>query len=108
MTSGDLSLKPRPWTVVILPVVLGFAEPIQAAEQENVSSRTKVVLLAAEGFVVLGGPLEGTRDVLLVIRAESPCEIVERLAADRWSGHLLMVKECRPGRIRLGSLGETR
>ena len=27
--------------------------------------------LAEEGFIVLGGPLEGTRDVLLVVRAES-------------------------------------
>jgi hypothetical protein len=60
--------------------------------------------LAAEGFVVLGGPLEGTRDILLVIRAESACEIVERLAADPWADRLLIVKECRPWTIRLGSV----
>ena len=31
--------------------------------------------LTAEGFVVLGGPLEGTGDMLLVIRADSEAEI---------------------------------
>jgi hypothetical protein len=61
--------------------------------------------LVAEGFVVLGGPLEGTRDALLVIEAEDPSEIVERLSADPWTRDgLLTLKECWPWRIRLGSL----
>src|SRR5205814_9333815 len=38
--------------------------------------------LVDDGFVLLGGPLEGTSDVLLIIRAESPGEIENRLAAD--------------------------
>jgi hypothetical protein len=38
--------------------------------------------LEVEGVVVLGGPLEGTSDVLLVMRGESPQEIEERLSAD--------------------------
>jgi uncharacterized protein YciI len=63
--------------------------------------------LAAEGFVALGGPLEGTRDVLLVIQAEDSSEIVQRLSADPWTRNgLLIVKDCRPWRIRLGSLGK--
>src|SRR5215831_4750252 len=41
--------------------------------------------LHAEGFAALVGPLEGTRDALLVLRASSEAEIVERLAADPWS-----------------------
>jgi len=61
--------------------------------------------LAAEGFVALGGPLEGTRDVLLVFQAEDCSEIVQRLSADPWIRNgLLSVKECWPWRIRLGSL----
>lgn len=61
--------------------------------------------LAAEGFVVLGGPLEGTRDVVLVIQAEDSSEIAQRLSADPWRRNgLVVVKECRPWRIRLGSL----
>ena len=36
--------------------------------------------------VVLGGPLEGTSDVLLVVRAEAPDEIIEQLSADPWTG----------------------
>jgi hypothetical protein len=59
----------------------------------------------AERFIVLGGPLEGTRDVVLVIQADSGDEIMGRLAGDPWIRNgLLVVKECRPWRIRLGSL----
>ena len=39
--------------------------------------------LAAEGFVVLGGPL-GDDHVLLIVDAESEDEIVPRLAPDPW------------------------
>ena len=42
--------------------------------------------LEKKGFVVLGGPLEGTSDVLLVVRAEAPDEIIEQLSADPWTG----------------------
>jgi hypothetical protein len=38
--------------------------------------------LEKKGFIVLGGPLEGTSDVLLVVRAEAPDEIIEQLSAD--------------------------
>jgi len=61
--------------------------------------------LSAEGFVVLGGPLEGTSDVLLVIRADSPEEIHARLAGDPWSRlGLLRVTRVAPWTLRLGSL----
>lgn len=62
--------------------------------------------LEAEGFVLLGGPLEGTRDVLLVVRAESPDDVLDRLAADPWAKQgLLGVPRVRPWTLRLGSLG---
>jgi len=61
--------------------------------------------LEKEGFVVFGGPLEGTCDVLLVVRAETPEEIIERLAADPWTGlDLLRVSRVAPWTLRLGSL----
>jgi uncharacterized protein YciI len=61
--------------------------------------------LAAEGFVLLVGPLEGTRDVLLVVRAADCSEVMERLSADPWTQNgLLLVKDCRPWQIRLGEL----
>jgi uncharacterized protein YciI len=41
--------------------------------------------LAAEGFVVLGGPLGAGAEVLLVIDADSEETVRERLAADPWS-----------------------
>ena len=64
--------------------------------------------LFAKRFAALVGPLEGTRDALLVLRASSPSEIAERLAADPWttSGHLI-TKQVSPWQLRLGSLQVT-
>ena len=63
--------------------------------------------LAKEGFVVLGGPLEGTSDVLLIIRAGSPDEIRSRLAQDPWAiGDLLRIARITPWVLRLGSLAK--
>ena len=61
--------------------------------------------LAEEGFVVLGGPLAGTPDVLLIIRAASEEEIRARLGADPWAlTDLLRVARVTPWTLRLGSL----
>ena len=61
--------------------------------------------LAKEGFVVLGGPLEGTSDVLLVIRAKSPDEVRSRLADDPWvAKDLLRITRVAPWTLRLGAL----
>jgi uncharacterized protein YciI len=61
--------------------------------------------LAREQFVALGGPLEGTPDVLLIVRATDDAEIRERLSADPWTRNgLLIVKQIDPWWLRLGSL----
>jgi uncharacterized protein YciI len=61
--------------------------------------------LVKEGFVVLGGPLEGTSDVLLIVRAQTSEEIVDRLSADPWAAKdLLRVSRVTPWKVRLGSL----
>ena len=61
--------------------------------------------LHAEGFVAIGGPLEGTRDVLLIVRASDADEIASRLADDPWSGKdLLRTARIAPWTLRLGSL----
>ncbi len=61
--------------------------------------------LVADGFVLLGGPLTGTRDVLLIVRAESKAEIEARLAADCWMVKgLLHTLYVHPWWLRLGSL----
>lgn len=41
--------------------------------------------LVAEGFVLLAGPLEGDREVLWVVEAESEDEIRLRMAEDPWA-----------------------
>jgi uncharacterized protein YciI len=62
--------------------------------------------LQEDGFVVLGGPLEGTSDVLLIIRADEPNQIHARLAGDPWTANdLLRVTRVTPWSLRLGSLG---
>lgn len=49
--------------------------------------------LVDEGFIVLGGPLEGGRDVLHAIRASSEEEVRARLAEDNWARNgMLTVK----------------
>lgn len=49
--------------------------------------------LHAEGFVLFGGPLEGTSDVLLIVRAKDANEIHARLSFDCWtSKDLLQIK----------------
>jgi hypothetical protein len=61
--------------------------------------------LLKEKFVELGGPLEGTPNVLLIVWATDASEIVERLAADPWTQNgLLVLKHTSPWRLRLGSL----
>jgi hypothetical protein len=61
--------------------------------------------LADDGFVVLGGPLEGTSDVLLVMRATTADEIHRRLAGDPWAvADILRTTRVTPWTLRLGSL----
>ena len=56
-------------------------------------------------FAALAGPLEGTRDALLVFRASGASAIVERLASDPWTTNgLLITKQISPWHLRLGSL----
>ena len=64
--------------------------------------------LFEQGFVAFAGPLEGARAALLIIRAESEAELRARLATDPWhrDGHLVL-RECWPWEIRLGSLDDT-
>jgi hypothetical protein len=60
--------------------------------------------LVEDGFVLLGGPLEGTADVLLIVRANDPGEIVRRLAPDPWTTNgLLKTKQIDPWTVRLGT-----
>jgi len=40
--------------------------------------------LVDDGFVLLGGPLEGDRDVLLIVTAASEAAVRRRLADDPW------------------------
>ncbi len=63
--------------------------------------------LEAEGFVVLGGPMVGTREVLLVFRARDEREIEERLRDDPWTrnGFLRTVK-AHAWDLRIGQLPE--
>jgi uncharacterized protein len=43
--------------------------------------------LVEEGFVVLGGPIEGDREVLLVVDAPSEEAVHDRLAQDNWTAN---------------------
>ena len=61
--------------------------------------------LAADRFVLLGGPFKGTRDVMLVVRAENRREVEAQLAPDCWVVKgLLRNLRIEPWELRLGSL----
>ena len=58
-----------------------------------------------EGVAALVGPLEGTRDALVILRASSISEVSERLASDPWTVNgLLSTKQISLWQLRLGSL----
>ena len=61
--------------------------------------------LFEERFAALVGPLVGTCDALLILRASSADEVAERLALDPWtaSGHLV-TRQISPWQLRLGSV----
>jgi uncharacterized protein YciI len=61
--------------------------------------------LVDDGFMLLGGPLVGTRDVLLIVRATDEAEIASRLDNDIWvQTGLLTRRQINPWWLRLGSL----
>ena len=76
--------------------------------EEQIDWRTHAVFmngLAADGFVLLGGPFKGTRDVLVIVRAEDRQEVEARLALDCWIVKgLLRNLRIEPWDLRLGSL----
>lgn len=57
-------------------------------EQEGWDEHARFMeALVDDGFVVLGGPLEGDREVLLIVDAPSAEAVRERLAADNWTAN---------------------
>jgi len=85
----------------------GWNQSRRMEEQEDWTSHAAFMnALQDEGFVVLGGPLEGTADVLLIIRATNVDDITSRLANDSWARKdLLRITQVVPWTLRLGSLG---
>jgi uncharacterized protein YciI len=62
--------------------------------------------LVADGFIVLGGPLEGDRETLHVVDAESEDAIRARVAEDPWAENgMLTVKNVEQWTILLSPDG---
>jgi uncharacterized protein YciI len=72
-------------------------------EQEGFDEHARYMdALVDEGFIVLGGPLEGGREVLHAICASSEEEIRARLADDNWHQNgMLTLKSIEPWTILL-------
>ena len=61
-----------------------------------------------EGFALLVGPLEGTSEALLILRAGSEEEIHARLDQDPWTkSEQLRTTRVAPWQLRLGRIGPT-
>ncbi|HEV1285156.1 MAG TPA: hypothetical protein VNU44_07595 [Bryobacteraceae bacterium] len=79
-------------------------KPLEA-QQEWEAHRTFMNALVGDGFVVLGGPLEGTSEVLLIFRAASTEEIMKRWSEDPWVIlDLLQMSRIIPWDLRLGKI----
>ena len=75
------------------------------AQEKWTEHATFMNQLAADGFIVLGGPLGQSGDVLLVIDAKDANEINAVLARDPWSQlGFLAIKEIQPWTILLQRL----
>lgn len=58
--------------------------------------------LVDEGFIVLGGPLEGGREILHAISASSEEDVRTRLAEDNWAQNgMLTVRSVEPWTVLL-------
>ncbi len=80
------------------------AKPMEAHEGWRAHADFMNALMT-DGFVVLGGPLEGTRDVLLVVRAGDEAEVAARLTPDVWMlNGFLERRWIAPWTLRLGAL----
>ncbi len=61
--------------------------------------------LHEQGVVLVGGPLERTREVLLIVCAEDEHEVMRVLADDPWTqDELLVTERIVPWTLRLGAL----
>lgn len=64
--------------------------------------------LVDDGFLLLGGPLEGEREVLHVIAAASERDVRERLADDNWHQNgMLRITSVRTWDVLLDGVGAT-
>lgn len=79
------------------------AKPMRS-QQQWAEHATFMDRLAADGFVVLGGPLEHSDDFLLAIKAGDANEVEVTLQRDPWSkSGMLAVKSLQPWTILLQS-----
>ena len=85
---------------------LGWDEARSLEEQAGWPAHAAFMdALQAEGLVVLGGPLAGTPDVLLIMRAHDEDQITSCLAEDPWSrSEILEFKAMAAWTLRLGSI----
>jgi uncharacterized protein YciI len=58
--------------------------------------------LVADGFIILGGPLEGEREILHAVSAPSEQAVRERLAEDNWARNgMLTIRSIEPWTVLL-------
>ena len=57
-------------------------------EQDGWEEHARIMdAMVEDGFIVLGGPLEGDREVLLIVDASSKEAVHARLAEDNWTAN---------------------
>lgn len=76
-------------------------------EQEGWNEHARFMdSLVEEGFIILGGPLEGEREILHAISAPSEQAVRERLGRDNWAQNgMLRIKSIEEWTILLDARG---
>ena len=76
-------------------------------EQEGWDDHARSMeVLVDDGFIILGGPLGGDREILHAICAPSEPAVRERLAADNWAHNgMLTIKSIEPWTVLLDGRG---
>ena len=79
-----------------------WSRDLCASKSAGVSTLAFMDSLVEDGFIVLGGPLAGDREILHVVSAPSEQTVRERLAHDNWHQNgMLTITSIKPWTILL-------
>jgi uncharacterized protein YciI len=107
MEDTNMCSQPGTYYVVLRRQSPPWDPALNMREQDGWDAHAEFMeALVADGFVVLGGPLDGGPRVLLICAAEGEQAIRDRLAADPWAeSGMLEIQSVEPWEVLLKAPG---